>query len=163
MNGVQETEKLDNNDCQTILSESEDMIIKSTEAEDNDAKIKLGTKLNPEVNWVSGLQIETDPNKELELKLKPDHLDMLVSLDGEEDEYYEALILTANGKKVPSSKVRWESDHPEIADVNELGWVTSMGIGTATITAYYGGENLNCTVHVTQKITTDTVIVYEDS
>ncbi len=135
----------------------------STESEDDDTNSKLGKKWYPEQNRKAGLQLETDPNKEHELKLEPDHLDMLVSLDGEEDEYYEELILTANGKKVPSSKVRWESDHPEIADVDELGWVTSMGIGTATITAYYGGEKQKCTVHVTQKITTDTVIVYEES
>ncbi len=146
-----------------IQFESEDMIIKSTDLEDDDAKIKLGMKLDPELKWGAGLQLETDPNKELALKLEPDHLDMLVSLDGEEDDYYEELILTANGKKVPSSKIRWESDHPEIADVDELGWVTSKGIGTATITAYYGGEKLKCTIHVNQKITTDTVIIIEES
>ncbi len=92
-----------------------------------------------------------------EITLKPDHLEMLVSLDGEWDEYYEELTLLNNGKKVDSKKVEWHSENPEIAEVDEDGWVTSMGVGTTTINAEYKGSTVQCTVEVTQKITSDTL------
>lgn len=93
----------------------------------------------------------------VELTLKPDHLDMLVSLDGEWDEYYEELTLKCNGKKVKGEKAVWHSDDPNIAEVDEEGWVTSMGVGTTTITAQYRGATARCVVEVTQKITSDTL------
>ncbi len=159
-NGIQGTGILDINEFQTDLTENEDMITESTESEDSETDIKLGMKQDPDLKWETGLQLEVDPN--LELELQPEHVEMLVSLDGEEDDYYEELTLTANGEKVSSGKVRWESDHPEIAEVDEYGWVTSMWPGTATITASYGGKKTSCTVHVTQKITSDTSVIYEE-
>ena len=92
-----------------------------------------------------------------EVTLEPDHLEMLVSLDGEEDEYYEELILKCNGSKVNSKRVRWFSEDPDIAEVDRYGWVTSMGVGTTTITARYKGAVAECKVEVTQKITSDTL------
>ncbi len=144
LSGIREKEMISINECETIFSESEDMTKEFTESED--------------------VETETDPdaNQKLDLKLEPEHLEMLVVLDGEEDDQYEELILTANGRRVPSKKARWESDHPEIVEVDESGWVTSMWIGTATITAYYAGEKLKCTIHVTQKITSDSSIIYEE-
>ena len=91
------------------------------------------------------------------IALEPDHLEMLVSLDGEEDEYYEELVLRYKGWKVNSRKVSWQSKDPDIADVDEYGWVTSKGVGTTTITAQYKGSVAECTVEVTQKITSDTL------
>lgn len=100
------------------------------------------------------LYIASSPPK---VKLDPDHLEMLVSLDGEFDEYYEELKLKCNGLRVNSEKVSWKSDDPNIAEVDEYGWVTSMGVGTTTITAQYKGCVAECVVKVTQKITSDTL------
>ena len=91
------------------------------------------------------------------ISLEPDHLEMLVSLDGEENEYYEELILRHKGWKVDSRKVSWQSEDSDIAEVDEYGWVTSMGVGTTKITARYKGSVAECTVEVTQKITSDTL------
>ena len=89
--------------------------------------------------------------------IEPDHIDILVSLDGEYDEYYEELKLKCNGLRVNSEKVSWKSDDPDIAEVDEYGWVTSMGVGSTTITAQYKGCVAECVVKVTQKITSDTL------
>ena len=94
--------------------------------------------------------------KQMNVSLKPDHLDMLVSLDGEEDEYYEQLTLFCNGKKVDSKKAKWYSEDPEIAIIEEDGWVTSMGVGSTEIVVKYKGHTARCYVNVTQKITSDT-------
>lgn len=90
------------------------------------------------------------------LTLKPDHLKMLVSLDGEEDEYYEELTLKYKGKTVKARDVTWVSKDPSIAEVDEDGWVTSRGVGSTTIIATYKGKSVRCTVDVIQKITSDT-------
>ena len=95
--------------------------------------------------------------KPAQISLEPNHLDMLVSLDGEEDDYYEELILKCNGIRVKAEKVKWHSDDPGIAEVDKYGWVTSMGVGKTTITAEYRGSCAECTVEVTQKITSDTL------
>lgn len=92
-----------------------------------------------------------------EITLEPDHLEMLITLDGEFDEYYEELTLKCNGKKVKGEKVEWHSDDPEIAEVDESGWVTSMGVGSTVITARYKGTTVQCPVEVTQRITSDTL------
>lgn len=92
-----------------------------------------------------------------EVELQPDHLEMLVNLDGEWDEYYEELTLKCNGKKVDGKDVDWQSDDPAVAEVDEEGWVTSMGVGETIITARYKGASAQCTVKVTQKITSDTL------
>lgn len=91
------------------------------------------------------------------LTLKPDHLDMLVALDGEEDEYYEELTLRCNGIKVKAENANWHSDNTDVAEVDRYGWVTSMGVGKATITAEYRGASAKCSVVVTRKITSDTL------
>lgn len=93
----------------------------------------------------------------LDLTIEPDHLNMLVSLDGEEDEYYEELTLRYGTKKIPPQNAIWNSDNPNIAEVDKYGWVTSMGVGKTTITAWYNGEFAHCTVAVTRKITSDTL------
>lgn len=92
-----------------------------------------------------------------ELTLQPDHLEMLVNLDGEWDEYYEELTLECDGKRVDGNEAEWYSEDPEIAEVDEEGWVTSMGVGKTTITVRYKGASAQCTVKVTQKITSDTL------
>ena len=43
-----------------------------------------------------------------------------------------------------------------IAEVDEYGWVTSTGVGTAIITAQYKGVSAECVVDVERKITSDT-------
>lgn len=91
------------------------------------------------------------------LTLKPDHLKMLVSLDGEEDEYYEELTLRNNGIKVKAEKVKWHSEDTDVAEVDRYGWITSMGVGKTTITAEYKGASAKCEVVVTRKITSDTL------
>ena len=94
--------------------------------------------------------------KTSDLSLQPEKLDMLVSLDGEEDDYYEELTLRYEGEKVEPKEAKWESDHPEIAEVDEYGWVTSTGVGTAIITAQYKGVSAECVIDVERKITSDT-------
>ena len=90
------------------------------------------------------------------LTLEPEHFEMLVSLDGEEDDYYEELILKSNGKRVDGKKAKWYSDQTDVAVVDKFGWVTSKGIGRAVITAVYKGSSVSCTVEVERKITSDT-------
>ena len=94
--------------------------------------------------------------KTSDLSLQPEKLDMLVSLDGEEDDYYEELTLRYKGERVDPKEAKWESDHPEIAEVDEYGWVTSTGVGTAIITAQYKGVSAECVIDVERKITRDT-------
>ena len=94
--------------------------------------------------------------KTSDLSLQPEKLNMLVSLDGEEDDYYEELTLRYEGEKVEPKEAKWESDHPEIAEVDEYGWVTSTGVGTAIITAQYKGVSAECVIDVERKITSDT-------
>ena len=89
------------------------------------------------------------------LTLEPDHLDMLVSLDGEEDDYYEELILRCNGQRVNGRKVNWHSDNTDVAVVDKTGWITSKGAGTAVISAGFRGGTVSCTVEVKRKITSD--------
>ena len=91
------------------------------------------------------------------ITVEPDHLDMLVSLDGEEDDYYEELTLRCNGIKIKAEKASWHSDNTDVAEVDRYGWVTSMGVGKATITAEYRGSRAQCSVEVTQKITSDSL------
>ena len=45
--------------------------------------------------------------------------------------------------------IRYESSNPEIASVDEDGWVTPKSVGTTVITATQGSVVLNCTVTVT--------------
>ena len=94
--------------------------------------------------------------KTSDLSLQPEKLNMLVSLDGEEDDYYEELTLRYKGERVDPKEAKWESDHPDIAEVDEYGWVTSTGVGTAIITAQYKGVSAECVVDVERKITSDT-------
>ena len=94
--------------------------------------------------------------KTSDLSLQPEKLNMLVSLDGEEDDYYEELTLRYEGEKVEPKEAKWESDHPEIAEVDEYGWVTSTGVGTAIVTAQYKGVSAECVIDVERKITSDT-------
>lgn len=90
------------------------------------------------------------------LTLRPDHLQMHVSLDGEADEYYEELTLRNNGIKVKAEKAKWHSDNTDVAEVDRYGWITSMGVGKTTITAEYKGATAKCVVVVTRKVTSDT-------
>ena len=94
--------------------------------------------------------------KTSDLSLQPEKLNMLVSLDGEEDDYYEELTLRYKGERVDPKEAKWESDHPEIAEVDEYGWVTSTGVGTAIITAQYKGVSAECVIDVERKIISDT-------
>ena len=82
---------------------------------------------------------------------------MPVSLDGEEDDYYEELILKCSGERVNGRKVNWHSDNTEVAVVDKTGWITSKGVGTAVISAEYKGSFVSCTVEVKRKITSDSV------
>ena len=91
-----------------------------------------------------------------DLSIEPDHLEMLVSLDGEEDDYYEEIILRNDGEILDGRKAKWQSDNNDVAMVDRYGWVTSKGVGTAIITAYYRGASATCTVEVTRKTTSDT-------
>ena len=91
-----------------------------------------------------------------DLTLEPDHLEMLVSLDGEEDDYYEEISLKCNGEMIKGRRAEWHSDNPDVAVVDRDGWVTSKGVGTAVISAKYRGASAKCTVEVTRKITSDT-------
>ena len=91
-----------------------------------------------------------------ELTLEPEHLEMLVSLDGEEDDYYEEMTLKCDGRIVDGRRARWHSDNPDVASVDRHGWVTSKGVGLAVITARYKGTTAECSISVQRKITSDT-------
>ena len=91
-----------------------------------------------------------------ELAIEPQSLQMLVSLDGEEDEYYEELILMADGQVIDGRKARWRSDDQKVATVDRFGWVTSRGVGETFVTAAYRGARVSCRVEVKRKITSDT-------
>lgn len=91
-----------------------------------------------------------------ELTLQPDQLQMPVSLDGEEDDYYEELTLLADGEVIKAAKARWRSEDTAVATVDRFGWVTSRGVGKTQITAKYKGSSAVCEVEVTRKITSDT-------
>lgn len=46
------------------------------------------------------------------------------------------------------STVAWSSDNEEVATVDQNGWVTAVGKGTANITATAGGQSASCKVTV---------------
>ena len=46
------------------------------------------------------------------------------------------------------ARVRWMSDNPKIATVNDLGEVTAISLGTTTIRAAFGGMMVECKITV---------------
>ena len=61
----------------------------------------------------------------------------------------ETLTVSPVPPKAELGAVTWESDHPEVATVDENGKVTAVAAGTATITATCGDFTDTCTVTVT--------------
>lgn len=93
--------------------------------------------------------------KPTHLVIQPSHLNMLVCFEGEEDEYYEELTVLYKGIQVKPNKITWTSENPDIAIIENDGWVTSTGVGKTVITAEYKGLTAQCEVKVTEKITSD--------
>ena len=97
-----------------------------------------------------------------ELTLEPEHVQMLISLDGEEDEYYEELTLLCNGEAVDGRRASWRSSDQKVVTVDRFGWATSRGVGEAQVTAKYRGASASCTIEVKRKITSDTRLGLEE-
>ncbi len=68
----------------------------------------------------------------------------LILQSGESD----MLIATIKPDNASDPAVSWESDHPEVATVNDQGLVTAISVGTATITAKAGDQSAICVITV---------------
>ncbi len=73
---------------------------------------------------------------------KISHSDVTMSYIGE----YFNLYVTHDGVKM--SEVTWFTSDSEVVSVNDMGVVTAMGNGTATITTVVDGNSLQCVVRV---------------
>ena len=60
------------------------------------------------------------------------------------EESQKLYLKSASGKKIASDKVNWESQNPQIAEVDELGIVQAKDIGTTDISATYQGKIYHC-------------------
>jgi len=73
---------------------------------------------------------------------KISHSDVTMSYIGE----YFNLYITHDGVKM--TEVTWFTSDSEVVSVNDMGVVTAMGNGTATITTVVDGNSLQCVVRV---------------
>lgn len=62
----------------------------------------------------------------------------------------EQLIATVQPSNATNKSLTWESDHPEIASVDQTGWVTAKAEGSATITVKTvdGNKTDQCSVNI---------------
>lgn len=65
----------------------------------------------------------------------------------------ESAAILANASLIPEDlgKIRWESDNPAIAAVNEEGMVTAVGEGRTVVRAVCSSKTVSCTVQVTKE------------
>lgn len=56
--------------------------------------------------------------------------------------------------------VTYESSNPEIATVSDTGLITSLGVGTVTITVMCGNQSATCSVVITAVINVNTALDY---
>ena len=76
---------------------------------------------------------------------KISHSDVTMSYIGE----YFNLYITHDGVKM--TEVTWFTSDSSVASVNDMGVVTAVGNGTATITTVIDGNSLQCVVRVNAK------------
>lgn len=65
--------------------------------------------------------------------------------------YYQKLY-TSSGKQISNSKIKWTTNNASVATVNSTGKITTHKIGTARISAKYGGKYYRSYITVKGKI-----------
>ena len=61
------------------------------------------------------------------------------------------ILISHNGKKISTSKIKWTSSNKKVAAVSKSGTITAKSKGKATITAKYLGKSFKCIVTVKSK------------
>ena len=97
------------------------------------AQLKAGEVYYLRASW------DSDPNQNLVIQVtpltQPENLVLNeTSIIGYVGEYYE-LTVTTEPLTAINEDVSWSSSHPDVASVDEYGYVSLVGVGTATVTA----------------------------
>jgi hypothetical protein len=73
---------------------------------------------------------------------------------------YRALAGSTDGNaKNVTAEAQWASSNPQVASVNESGIVTTVGEGSAVISASYGGKTANAEVTVKKETTSQLIAI----
>ncbi len=100
-----------------------------------DNKFNLKTEFEVTSDVVSVIEVKLDSN-----------LPLTIGKDANPNGKLTAIVSPDNAT---IKTVTWESSDENIARVDEVGWVTAVGAGTATITAEADGKEAKCEVIVT--------------
>lgn len=112
----------------TVEADAEENTVPVVEAVDPDENVE------PAVTTPPAVPMETKPGITLKLK----KTDIMLGV------YYQyTLELDCD---LEQNEVRWSSEHPHIAKVDENGVVTAVKSGTTAITATYGDQTVTCMV-----------------
>lgn len=98
---------------------------------------------------INATSIALAANASVHFEKKSDYLEI-----GDE---YKLSLLTANEKKISSSKVDWASSKKDVATVSKKGVITGHSLGKAKITATYKGKKYTFTIQVS-----DTHLKFEE-
>ena len=103
-----------------------------------------------------GGTLETDyrilPKTEYTLKISRTAMEMALTGGNRKLSLYTTPSIYMN---VVGVKHSWESSNPNVVTVDETGNLTPVGLGTATITAHYNGQDVTCQVSVLRNIKGD--------
>lgn len=92
------------------------------------------------------------PKTEYTLKINRTSMEMALTGGNRKLSLYTAPSIYMD---VSGVKRSWESSNPNVVTVDENGTLTPVGLGTATITAHYNGQEVTCQVSVLMNIKGD--------